>query len=97
MKLKIEDFHILNNEILSSYEKEDLEKIESFDDLITNEEIRNFYDTDDWNDEINYWISYYRIFWNFFKKTNHVELTNIENELLNELLINKKEGFNERK
>lgn len=95
MKLKIEDFRILNDEILSSYEKEDLEKIEWFEDLIINEEIRNFYDSDDWSDEINCWISYYRIFWNSFKKTNHVELTNIENELLNEILIYKKEGLNE--
>lgn len=95
MKLKIEDFRILNDEILASFDKEELEKIESFDDLIKSEEIRNYYVSEDWNDEISYWISYYRIFWNFLKKTNHVELTNIENELLNEILIYKKEGLNE--
>jgi len=64
--LKKSELAILVSEIESSYDKKEMSKFKSFDDLIDSEDVRNAYE-EEWEDEKEYWIPYYKEVWKMYK------------------------------
>lgn len=60
------DLEVLIKEIESSYDKKEMSKFKSFDDLIDSEDVRNAYE-EEWEDEKEYWIPYYKEVWKMYK------------------------------